>query len=209
MRVLPGYVMVVPLRRMRWSQSVKHKGSFRCRCCCCCWWCWWCWCWWCGWKWWGCSGWKVKWCPSPNSGSSTTADLSKRDLPAERLLWKGFRLLYGPRCCRHIFGAHGPSSAGCISPSIPGQVSQRGGRAGGWMCGSGSVLWWCWCDRQLMTGGGSDPSLSGSVSLIHTDEGWANLLTSRRSNPQSGAPTLSLFQRGIQAGLVRRCLPPL
>lgn len=92
----------------------------------------------------------------------------------------------------------------------PGVTARRaGGRAGGWMCGSGSVLWWCWCDRQLMTGGGSDPSLSGSVSFIHTDEGWANLLTSRRSNPQSGAPTLSLFQRGIQAGLVRRCLPPL
>ena len=88
----------------------------------------------------------------------------------------------------------------------PGVTARRAGGcvAPGRYCGGGAGVTGSW-----RLEGGSDPSLSGSVSLIHTDEGWANLLTSRRSNPQSGAPTLSLFQRGIQAGLVRRCLPPL
>lgn len=94
------------------------------------------------WKGWGCSGWKLKWCPSPNTAS--TAERSERGLPAERLLWKGFRALNGARCWRHIFGAQGPSSAGCRSPSIPGQaaVEKRAGVTDSWWAADPVVTVW-------------------------------------------------------------------
>lgn len=89
--------------------------------------------------------------------------------------------------------------AASLPPSLPGVTAR------GWPQGRCTVA--CWCDRQLMTG---REDLSSPVFLIHTVEGWANLLTSHRSNPQTGAPTQRLFQREIRAGLVRYCcLPPL
>ncbi|TNN73035.1 hypothetical protein EYF80_016705 [Liparis tanakae] len=63
------------------------------------------------------------------------ASRMRRFSTGQKINQKGFRVLYGPRCCRHIFGAQGPPSAGCIAPSIPSRVSQRGG----WGCGVGTA----------------------------------------------------------------------
>lgn len=65
-----------------------------------------------------------------------------------------------------------------------------------------------WCDRKLMNRGFQIRHCLAWFPL-GVCEGWAQLLTSSRSNPQPGAPTLRPLQREIQAGLVRRCLPPL
>lgn len=125
----------------------------------------------------------------------------KARLALEALALEGFHgAVRTPMLSAHLRGA-GPFIRGLHLSLHPCQVSRMvPGRYTGVLARQAADDW-----GDLIR----HSPLSGSVSPHTQCEGWANLLTSRHSNPQSGAPTRRFFQWEIEAGLARRCLFPL